>query len=99
MIDANFEHPVCKGKAFALTGRNCSNTRYPGCRFACPGLGAFGLSGRSRPNPKLESRLVERRQLPLKGAHISNPIAGQAPPTICAPLQGQKRESMSTGGR
>ena len=25
-------------KAFALTGRNCSNTRYPGCRFACPGL-------------------------------------------------------------
>ena len=26
----------------------------PGCRFACPGLGAFGLSGRSRPNPKLE---------------------------------------------
>ena len=27
-------------KAFALTGRDCSNTRYPGCRFACPGLGA-----------------------------------------------------------
>ena len=25
-------------KAFALTGRDCSNTRYPGCRFACPGL-------------------------------------------------------------
>ena len=24
--------------AFALTGRDCSNTRYPGCRFACPGL-------------------------------------------------------------
>ena len=21
-----------------LTGRDCSNTRYPGCRFACPGL-------------------------------------------------------------
>ncbi|WP_337572017.1 hypothetical protein, partial [Prevotellamassilia timonensis] len=41
-------------KAFALTGRDRSNTRYPGCRFACPGLGAFGLSGRSRPNPKLE---------------------------------------------
>ena len=41
-------------KAFALTGRDCSNTRYPGCRFACPGLGAFGLLGRSRPNPKLE---------------------------------------------
>ena len=39
---------------FALTGRDCFNTRYPGCRFACPGLGAFGLSGRSRPNPKLE---------------------------------------------
>ena len=41
-------------KAFALTGRDYSNTRYPGCRFACPGLGAFGLSGRSRTNPKLE---------------------------------------------
>ena len=27
-------------KAFALSGRDCSNTRYPGCRFACPGLGA-----------------------------------------------------------
>ena len=25
-------------KAFALTGRDCSNTWYPGCRFACPGL-------------------------------------------------------------
>ena len=25
-------------KAFALSGRDCSNTRYPGCRFACPGL-------------------------------------------------------------
>ena len=27
-------------KAFALSGRDCSNTRYPGCRFACPGLWA-----------------------------------------------------------
>ena len=27
-------------KAFALTGRDCSNTRYPGCRYACPGLWA-----------------------------------------------------------
>ena len=27
-------------KAFALTGRDCSNTRYPGCRFAYPGLWA-----------------------------------------------------------
>ena len=26
--------------AFALTGRDCSNTGDPGCRFACPGLGA-----------------------------------------------------------
>ena len=26
--------------AFALTGRDCSNTRHPGCRFACPGLWA-----------------------------------------------------------
>ena len=25
-------------KAFALTGRDCSNAWYPGCRFACPGL-------------------------------------------------------------
>ena len=25
-------------KAFALTGRDWSNTRYPGCRFTCPGL-------------------------------------------------------------
>ena len=33
-------------KAFALTGRNCSNTRYPGCRFACLGLCAIALSGR-----------------------------------------------------
>ena len=41
-------------KAFALTGRDCSNTRYPGCRFACPGLGAVGLSGRTRLNSKLE---------------------------------------------
>ena len=24
--------------AFALTGRDCSNTWNPGCRFACPGL-------------------------------------------------------------
>nr|DAV10819.1 MAG TPA: hypothetical protein [Caudoviricetes sp.] len=31
-------------KAFALTGRDCSNTRYPGCRFACHGLCAtFGF--------------------------------------------------------
>ena len=49
-----------RGKAFALTGRNCSNTRYPGCRFACPGLGAFGLSGRSRPNPKLELLTIKQ---------------------------------------
>ena len=27
-------------KAFALSRRDCSNTRYPGCRFACPGLWA-----------------------------------------------------------
>ena len=27
-------------KAFALSGRDCSNTWYPGCRFACPGLWA-----------------------------------------------------------
>ena len=33
-------------KAFALSGRDCSNTRYPGCRFACPGLCAIALSGR-----------------------------------------------------
>ena len=26
--------------AFALSGRDCSNTWYPGCRFACPGLSA-----------------------------------------------------------
>ena len=41
-------------KAFALTGRDCSDTRYPGCRFACPGLSAVGLSGRTRLNSKLE---------------------------------------------
>ena len=27
-------------KAFAPSGCDCSNTRYPGCRFACPGLWA-----------------------------------------------------------
>ena len=25
--------------AFALSGRDCSNTWDPGCRYACPGLG------------------------------------------------------------
>ena len=30
-------------KAFALSGRDCSNTRYPGCRFACPAMGSIGL--------------------------------------------------------
>ena len=45
-------------KAFALTGRDCSDTRYPGCRFACPGLSAVGLSSRIRLNSKLESFLI-----------------------------------------
>ena len=26
--------------AFALSGRDCSNTGDPGCRYACPGLSA-----------------------------------------------------------
>ena len=26
--------------AFALSGRDCSNTWDPGCRYACPGLSA-----------------------------------------------------------
>ena len=35
-----FSTPAPFLKAFALTGRDCSNTRYPGCRYACPGLWA-----------------------------------------------------------
>ena len=30
-----------------LQGVNAINPRNPGCRFACPGLGAFGLSARA----------------------------------------------------
>ena len=37
-----------------LQGVNTMAIRNPGCRFACPGLGAFGLSARPRLNPKLE---------------------------------------------
>ena len=37
---ADFEHPT-------LQGVNAINPRNPGCRFACPGLGAFGLSARA----------------------------------------------------
>ena len=29
-------------------GVNAMAIRNPGCRFACPGLGAFGLSARAR---------------------------------------------------
>ena len=36
----DFEHPT-------LQGVNAINPRNPGCRFACPGLGAFGLSARA----------------------------------------------------
>ena len=35
----DFEHPT-------LQGVNSMAIRNPGCRFACPGLGAFGLSAR-----------------------------------------------------
>ena len=30
-----------------LQGVNTMAIRTPGCRFACPGLGAFGLSARA----------------------------------------------------
>ena len=36
-----------KNKASALTGRHLLTYFDPGCRFACPGLGAFGLSART----------------------------------------------------
>ena len=36
----NFEH-------LTLQGVNAMAIRNPGCRFACPGLGAFGLSARA----------------------------------------------------
>ncbi len=43
--------PVVYGYAFALSGRALGrDAHYPGCRFACPGLRAFGLS--ARPPPK-----------------------------------------------
>ena len=39
--------------AFALSGRDCSNTWDPGCRYACPGLRApLGLQ------PALVSRVL-----------------------------------------
>ncbi len=42
--------PVVYGYAFALSGRTPGrDAHYPGCRFACPGLGAFGLSARPQP--------------------------------------------------
>ena len=53
---ADFEHPTCKGRSLIfirykmllpLQGVNAINPRNPGCRFACPGLGAFGLSARA----------------------------------------------------
>ena len=36
-----------KNKASALTGRHLLTCFDPGCRFACPGLRAFGLSARA----------------------------------------------------
>ena len=39
-IIAARENSKAYRNAFALTGRDCSNTGDPGCRFACPGLGA-----------------------------------------------------------
>ena len=41
-------------KLLPFQGVNSLEIDYPGCRFACPGLCAFGLSGRTRPNPELE---------------------------------------------
>ena len=49
------------------------------------GSGLVGLSARARPPVCPEPAAPA----PLKGAHISNLIAGQAPPTICAPYRGR----------
>ena len=61
---------------FALTGRR---EWEHGTQGVALGSELVALSGRSRRGL--------RRTLPLKGAHISNLIAGQAPPTICAPYR------------
>ena len=49
------------------------------------GSGLVGLSARARPPVCPEPASPAS----LKGAHISNLIAGQAPPTICAPYRGR----------
>ena len=75
----------CKGKSknqsfahtFALTGRR---RLYIDTQGVALGSGLAALSGRSRRGLQCT--------LPLKGAHISNFVAGQAPPTICAPYRG-----------
>ena len=35
-----------------LQGVNTMTIRNPGCRFACPGLGAVALSGRALSDPQ-----------------------------------------------
>ena len=50
----DFEHPT-------LQGVNSMAIRNPGCRFACPGLGAFGLSARAlsaAPQQKSQASLA-----------------------------------------
>ena len=54
--------------AFALSGRDCSNTWDPGCRFACPGLGAFGLSARALSAKKHAEKIVDFEHPTLQGA-------------------------------
>ena len=56
-----------------LSGRDCSNTWDPGCRFACPGLGAFGLSARALSAKKHAEKIVDFEHPTCKGKSF-NPL-------------------------
>ncbi len=64
--------PVVYGYAFALSGRTPRrDAHYPGCRSACPGLGAFGLSARL---PALYGQMSDR--IATTGANLRCPLWG-----------------------
>ncbi len=64
----------------------------PGCRFACPGLGAFGLSARSTLTDGIAPRLSARayahsalRPPPTNGIPPRNSTRGHTPPRFTPP--------------
>ena len=72
-----------------LQGATAPTRGDPGCRFACPGLGAFGLSARALSAKKHAEKIVDFEHPTLQGATAptrdTQGVASLAL-ALCAPL-------------